>query len=571
MLYIAEKPELARAIVEALGGGQKKKGHYDCGRDRVAWCFGHMLELCEPQDYDPRYKRWNLDDLPLFFTPWKKKPSARGRDQLGIITGLLKETDSVVNAGDPDAEGQLLVDEILAYAGFKGKVLRVLINDNTPSLVKKAIANLRDNADFYGLSAAAEARQVGDALYGFNLTRLYTLVGRQEGFTGVLSVGRVQTPILGMIVRRDRENEGHQKVPYCQISGRFHFGDIVVSAAYRNKPDDPQDDNGRLTDADHAQAVAAAVAGQAAVVQSVEIVKGETPPPLPYNLLKLQVDASRLHGLTPDAVKDITQSLREKYRLITYNRSDSQYLSDEQHADAPAVISAIAANAPELSPYHDSADPLLKSRAFDSSKVTAHHAIIPTQSRLDGKRLSPDERNVYYLIARAYLLQFMPSQQWERTIATLEAAGHTFVARSRVILRNGWRDLHEDGEDEGDEAATGIALREGQEGSCSSADVAAKETTPKPLHTMANLLEDLTRVAQYVRDMKSFGSFLLTRVRQARTSASALRPPVTPSSRPFSIVVSSRRERKARRLMSSALKQVGNSMTRSPMWRNIPT
>ena len=502
MLYIAEKPELARAIVEALGGGEKKKGYYDCGGDKVAWCFGHMLELREPQDYDPRYKRWTLDDLPLFFTPWRKKPAARSKEQLGVIIGLLKETDTAVNAGDPDAEGQLLVDEILRYAGFKGKVLRVLINDNTPALVKKALANLRDNADFAGLSAAAEARQIGDALYGFNLTRLYTLVGRREGFTNVLSVGRVQTPILGLVVRRDRENEGHKKVPYYQIGGTFLFGDAVVPASYRNKPDDPQDDKGRLTDAAHAQAIAAEVSNKPAVVKSVETTRGETPPPLPYNLLKLQADASRLHGLTPDAVKDITQALREKYRLITYNRSDSRYLSDEQHADAPAVIAAIAANAPELSPYREAADPAIRSRAFDSSKVAAHHAIIPTQATLEGKRLSMDEARIYALIARAYLIQFLPPRQWEKTAAVLEAAGHAFVARSRIILRNGWRDFH-DGEEEGeDEASTGISLREGQEGICASAEAATRETAPKPLYTMASLLEDLTRVAQYVRDDK---------------------------------------------------------------------
>ena len=501
MLYIAEKPELARAIVEALGGGNRKNGYYECGTDTVAWCYGHMLELCEPQDYDPRFRRWNLDDLPLFFTPWKKKPAARAKEQLGIIIALLKGTDTAVNAGDPDAEGQLLVDEILAYAGFKGKVLRVLINDNTPTLVKKAIGSMRDNTDFAGLSAAAEARRVGDALYGFNLTRLYTLVGRREGFTDVLSVGRVQTPILGLVVRRDRENEGHKKVPYYQISGVFRFGDVTITATYRNKPDDPRDDKGRLVDAAHAQAIAAEVSNKLAVVKAVETTRGETPLPLPYNLLKLQADASRVHGMTPDAVKDITQALREKYRLITYNRSDSQYLSDEQHADAPAVIAAIADNALELSLLIDSADPAIKGRAFDSAKVTAHHAIIPTQGRLEGRKLSTDELRIYHLIARAYLIQFQPNQQWERTVITLETADRTFVSNARTVLANGWRDFHEGEEDGGDdEAAVGVPLREGQEGICASAEVVNKETTPKPLYTMAGLLEDLTRVSQYVRD-----------------------------------------------------------------------
>ncbi|MDR1612258.1 MAG: DNA topoisomerase III, partial [Planctomycetota bacterium] len=475
MLYIAEKPELARAIVEALGGGgkksDKKKGYYECGRDIVAWCYGHMLRLQEPEEYDPACKRWTLDALPLAFVPWKKRPVEKAKEQLGVILELLKGADTVVNAGDPDAEGQLLVDEILHYAGFKGKVKRVLINDNTPALVKKALANLRDNADFAGLSAAAEARQVGDWLYGLNLTRLYTLAGQREGYPGMLSVGRVQTPILGLIVRRDREHASHHKSAFFVIRGKFRTGGAEFTATYRNKPDDPQDDKGRLLDQKHAQAVADAVNGKPARIASVDAVKGETPPPLPYNLLALQTDASRLHGLAPDRVKEITQSLREKHRLITYNRSDSRYLSEEQHQDAPAVIAAIAANVPEFTDHVARTDPALKSRAFDSSKVTAHHAVIPTQARVDFSALSLDEKRVYLLIARAYLVQFMPPQTWERTVAVLEVEGHAFVHTARVVLESGWRDFYAGDprpEDEREEDADSIAvpLAAGREATC---------------------------------------------------------------------------------------------------------
>jgi DNA topoisomerase-3 len=506
MLYIAEKPELARAIVDALGGGGKKNGCYECGKDRVTWCFGHMLRLCEPEEYDPSLKKWTLDSLPLVFAPWKKRPVEKAKDQLHIILDLLKSADAVVNAGDPDAEGQLLVDEILQYAGFKGKVLRVLINDNTPALVKKALANLRDNADFAGLSAAAEARQVGDWHYGLNLTRLYTLVGRREGYPDMLSVGRVQTPILGLVVRRDREHEGHKKSSYYVIQGQFQAGGVSFTAIHRNKPDDPQDDKGRLTDGEHAQAVADAVGGKTATIISVETKKGETPPPLPYNLLALQADASRLHGIFPDRVREITQALREKHRLITYNRSDSRHLSEEQHADAPAVIAAIAGNVPDFADHVGRADATMKSRAFDSSRVTAHHAIIPTQTKADFSTLSLDENRLYLLIARAYLVQFMPPQRWERTVAALEVEGHAFVHTCRVVLENGWRDFHAgetdgDGEEDDDNPA-GVPLAAGGEAACLSGACIRKETAPKPLYTMASLLEDLTRVAQYVRDDK---------------------------------------------------------------------
>lgn len=510
MLYIAEKPELARAIVEGLGGGTKKNGYYDCGGDFVTWCFGHMLELYEPEDYDPAYKKWTLQTLPMFFVPWKKRPVVKSKDQFTTIVGLLREADAVCHAGDPDAEGQLLIDELLHYTDFTGPVKRVLINDNNTDVVKKALANLRDNADFKGLSAAAEARQIGDQLYGFNMTRLYTLAARWEGYTGVLSVGRVQTPILGLVVRRDRENEGHQKVPYFMVHGVFRAGDTRFTAAYQVKPTDTQDDKGRLSHPADASAVADSIGGKTAVVKSSETKPGETPAPLPYNLLKLQSDASRLYGIGPDKVKEITQTLREKHRLITYNRSDSQYLSEEQHGDAPQILAAASDMLPELKAHGGKLDASRKSRAFDSSKVTAHHAIVPTKAITAADTLGKEERQVYFLLARAYLAQFMPPHKWERTVTTLEIEGHTFIRTAKATIENGWRDLYsgdpkqdakdEDGDD--DEVSASPIFAAGQEIACITGESVRKETAPKPLYTISSLLEDLTRVAQYIADEK---------------------------------------------------------------------
>jgi DNA topoisomerase-3 len=510
MLYIAEKPELARAIVEGLGGGTKRNGFYECSDDRVTWCFGHMLQLYEPEDYDPSYKKWTLESLPMFFVPWKKRPVPKSKDQFAIIVGLLRETDAVCHAGDPDAEGQLLIDELLEYVGYTGRVLRVLINDNNIEVVKKALANLRDNAEFKGLSAAAEARQVGDQIFGFNMTRLYTLAARREGYTGVLSVGRVQTPILGLVVRRDRENAGHQKVPYFMVHGVFRSGDSRFIASYQVKPADTQDDKGRLNHPADANAIADSIGGKTAVVASSETKPGETPPPLPYNLLKLQSDASRLFGIGPDKVKTITQNLREKHRLITYNRSDSQYLSSEQHADGPTVIAAIVDMVPEFKAHEAKLDAARKSRAFDSSKVTAHHAIIPTRAIAASDKLSQDERRIYTLLARAYLAQFMPPHKWERTVTAFEIEGHTFIRTAKATLENGWRDLYaadpkpetDDPDGEDDDVSVSPAFTVGQEIACLSGESVRKETAPKPLYTMSSLLEDLTRVAQYITDEK---------------------------------------------------------------------
>jgi DNA topoisomerase-3 len=508
-LFIAEKPELARAIVAGLGGGARREGYFDCGGDRVTWCYGHMLKLLEPEDYDPRYGKWSMDDLPIVHIPWRRKPTedAGRQAQLKIILALLSAASSVVHAGDPDEEGQLLVDEILAYGKCRLPVLRLLINDNNITVVRRQLAALRDNSEFAGLSAAAEARCIGDQLYGFNMTRGYTLAAQARGHQGVVSVGRVQTPILGLVVRRCRENAAHRPIPYFVVEGLFGFGGTRFSARYRCAAGDPVDGEGRLSSADHATRITDAVRGGTAKILRAVTRPNRTPPPLPYNLLKLQIDASRLFGLKPDEVKAITQTLREKHRLITYNRSDCEYLSAEQHGDAPAVLAAIARTDPSLRAAATRADPSLRGRAFNSAKVSAHHAIIPTGSAADGAALKADEQHIYGLIARAYIAQFWPEHRTALTEVVVEVAGRRFAASATATTAPGWKVLY------GNEAFDSIdgssadgagddlrALVEGQAGTCSSATAERTQTRPPALYTMPTLLADLTGVAKYIRD-----------------------------------------------------------------------
>jgi len=515
-LFIAEKPELAKAIVAALGGGRRQEGYIDCGQDKVTWCFGHMLSLYDPEDYDPQYKQWQMVHLPIVHLPWKKKITSDKKKQVGIIKDLLQQAKAVVHAGDPDEEGQLLVDELLTYLKCKVPVKRILINDNNTQIVKKALASLRDNQEFAGLSASAEARSVADQTYGYNMTRLYTLAAQQKGRQGVLSVGRVQTPILGLVVRRDRLNAAHQKSLFYTIKGHFDFPSVeAVIAKYKVQEGDLVDEKNRLMDKTFAHQLAERVSGQPAIIQSTGTKDKQQAAPLPYNLLKLQADASRKFGFKPDQVLSITQSLREKHKLITYNRSDCEYLSDEQHKDAAAVLAAIAGTAPFLANAASTANPSLKSKAFNSKKVSAHHGIVPTQTTGNFDKLSPAEQKIYQLIARAYVAQFFPLREYQETKTVIECERHPvtnqplqFTTGSKVTITPGWLVLYKNDQDndevseENEAAFTGDlrALQQDQQGQCQSAEALEQETKPPALYTMSSLLKDLTRTAKYIED-----------------------------------------------------------------------
>ncbi|MDR8093142.1 DNA topoisomerase 3 [Burkholderia gladioli] len=509
-LIIAEKPELARAIVDALGGGVRKNGFYECANDDiVGYCYGHMLELVEPHEYDERYKKWNLSDLPWVPVPWKLKPVEKSKDQFNVLVELLSRADSVVHAGDPDEEGQLLVDEILEYVGYKGPVQRVLINDNTPVLVKRALDNLVDNSKFVGLSLSALARSVSDQMYGINASRLYTVTAQNMGYNGgTLPVGRVQTPILGLVVRRCRENAAHTAAYYYLVTGEFEVNGLQFPARYRVQEHDDVDEKGRLRNEQAAKAIAASVSGKPAVITQLETEYDKaTPAPLPYNLLKLQSDASRKFGFKPDQTKEITQTLRDKHKLITYNRSDTEYLNEEQHANAPGVLAAIKATAPALAIAIDKADPTIKSRAFNSKKVTVHHGIIPQENTAKFESLTDAEQKIYMLIARAYVAQFWPLYKYDQTKIEVTSEGRKFGCTANVPKQQGWKVLYrndqgnEDLEADEDELAVDLrALSKGAEGNCTKCESDPQKTRPQPLYKMDTLLTDLTRVAKYIKD-----------------------------------------------------------------------
>lgn len=506
-LWIAEKPSVASDIVNALGGNfTRHDGYYESSSAIVSFCVGHVLEMVPPEVYNPAYKTWSLDTLPLKLYPVQLQPKQSVAQQASRLISLIKRPDiiDIVHCGDPDDEGQLLVDEVLEFAGNVKPVMRALINDNSPPAVKKALTLLKDNKQFRGMYLKALMRSVGDATYGYSLSRAYTIKAKEKGYSGVMSVGRVQTPVLGLIVRRWREFTSHDATFYYTLKGYFTCAAGEFSAAWKVSENAPADNKNRLSDSKFAEHLAASLAGQVAIVKASAVDGKEEAAPLPFNLARLQQHMNRKEKLSAQETLDITQALREKHKAITYNRSDCSYLSDEQYHDAPQLVSALKT----LDAYKAiDADASRKSKAFDTQKVTAHTAIIPTLSVPDLSLLTLKERLVYLAIAEFYLAQFMPKKAFQEASVIIESGREMFETRARKLTDAGFSTLlGEDREsDEQPDEENGAfdvisRLRTGGEAACKTVDVSEKKTKPAPLFTEASLMGALVRVADFVSD-----------------------------------------------------------------------
>ncbi|CDT94699.1 DNA topoisomerase III [Vibrio coralliirubri] len=518
-LIIAEKPSLGRAIAAALPNPQKKdQGFIKCGNgDVVTWCIGHLLEQVEPDAYDDRYKKWNLADLPIVPEQWQLRPRKTSSKQLTVIRKLLKDATQIVHAGDPDREGQLLVDEVIDYCKVskakKESMDRLLISDLNLPAVKRALSQMRSNRDFIPLSISALARSRADWLYGMNMTRAYTLLGQKAGYQGVLSVGRVQTPVLGLVVRRDEEIENfipkdyftlHALIPYQNNGQSF---DIRA----RWKPSEAckpwQDEEGRVLNRKLVENVANRIMNQPATVTESEQKQSKQAAPLPYSLSALQIDASKRFGMSAQQVLDTCQSLYEKHKLITYPRSDSRYLPKEHYSQRESIVDAIANNAKELQSGAQGADLSLKSKAWNDSKVDAHHAIIPTPKKSSVNGLSANEMKIYQQIARQYLMQFYPPAIFADAKLVFDIAGGVFIAKGRQLINPGWKVLmgKTDTEEKGDGTDTVPPLDKGTVLTCREGVIGDKKTEPPKHFTEATLLQAMTGIARFVanKDLKA--------------------------------------------------------------------
>ncbi|MFT5162694.1 MAG: DNA topoisomerase-3 [Alteromonadaceae bacterium] len=507
-LYIAEKPSLGKAIADVLPKPHKREeGFIRLGNgDMVSWCIGHLLEQADPEAYDPAFKKWQLETLPIIPEQWILKPKTQTRKQLTVLKKLIGQATELVHAGDPDREGQLLVDQVIDHCGAKGAkksgVKRLLISDLNPAAVKRALANLKDNREFIPLSTSALARSRADWLYGINLTRAYTVQGKKVGYEGLLSVGRVQTPLLGLVVRRDLEIENFVTKPFYEV-----FADVVTANHQRFsakwKPSEAcrpyMDEEGRVLVKALAENVATRITNQPAKVTLCDKSLKKQPAPLTYNLSALQIDAAKRFGMNAQQVLDICQSLYEKHKLITYPRSESRHLPVEHFNEADSVIAAIGNNSEELQSFAPQANSSLKGKVWNDSKVTAHHAIIPTTKKSDTSRLGQPERQVYDLIARQYLAQFFPFHEYNDTKVELLIAGGVFKAASKQTVAQGWKVMYPSNDKKGPISELPL-MHNGDVLHCEKGEVIDKMTQPPAHFTDATLLAAMTGIARYVKD-----------------------------------------------------------------------
>jgi DNA topoisomerase-3 len=396
-VFLCEKPSQGKDIARVLGAEQRGEGCYRGAGVVVTWCIGHLLEAVPPEGYGEQYKRWFIEQLPILPERWRVEAKSATAAQLAIVKRLIAEADELVIATDADREGEMIAREILDLCSYHGPIQRLWLSALNEASIRQALGALKPSSETLPLYYSALARARADWLIGMNLSRLFTLFGRQAGYPGVLSVGRVQTPTLRLVVDREREIARFAPVPYWAIDVSLSSGESSFAASWR-PPQESTDAAGRCLQASVAQHAADRMRNAgAALVQSIDTERVHEGPPLPFDLGTLQEVCSRRLGLGVQETLDIAQALYETHKATTYPRSDSGYLPEGMLAEAPTVFGSLLKSDPGLRSLLESLDFQRRSRAWDDTRIGAHHGILPTAEPVDLTRLNEKERAVYRL------------------------------------------------------------------------------------------------------------------------------------------------------------------------------
>ncbi len=506
IVCIAEKPSVARDIARIIGANTQHQGYMEGNGYQVTWTFGHLCTLKEPHDYTPMWKTWSLSALPMIPQRFGIKLIEQDsiKKQFAIIEKLMQAADGIVNCGDAGQEGELIQRWVMQKAQAKCPVKRLWISSMTDEAIREGFQQLKDQEDYQPLYLAGLSRAIGDWLLGMNATRLYTLKYGQN--RQVLSIGRVQTPTLALIVNRQKEIDNFKPEPYWVLATVYR--DTTFTAT-----------SGKFTSKEEGEKAFKTIDGKPIVITKVEKKEGkESPKPL-YDLTSLQVDCNRKYGLSAEQTLNLIQSLYE-HKLTTYPRVDTQFLPDDVYPKCPQTMNGLfqtkfAGKAPYAELVRKlGGKPLKKTKKiFDNSKVTDHHAIIPTGVIPNG--LSDLEYKVYDLIARRFIAAFYPDCKYSTTTVLGDIDGIEFKATGKEILDAGWREvyLEERGErreerdiSEGsententDEERTLPTFVKGESGE-HKPTLTEKMTTPPPYYTEASLLRAMETAGKFVED-----------------------------------------------------------------------
>ncbi|AGI32936.1 TPA: DNA topoisomerase III [Mannheimia haemolytica] len=507
-LFICEKPSQARDLASVLGATSKGDGLLATNDKSiiVTWGFGHLVEQYQPEDYDEVWKRWAFETLPIIPAQWKMAPKKESKKQYNVVIGLIKKASLVVIATDADREGEMIARELLDLAGYRGQIQRCWLSALDDASIRKALQTLKSGKETEALYYAGMGRSRSDWLIGMNFSRLFTLMAQAKGYSGKpLSVGRVQSPTLALVVNRDREIANFVPKAHYSLAVQLATASDETFVAGLSIPEQYLDESGLCLDSRVIQQAEAQIkqVGIAKVI-TVETKREKKAPPLLYALSDLQGECNRLFGFGAQQVLDIAQSLYEEHKITTYPRTDCGYLPESQLTEVPMVIRSLVAADSELQTLLPRLNLQQKSRAWDDKKITAHHGIIPTIKKADLSKLSEEEMKVYDLIRRRYLAQFLPHLETDKTIATLQSSGHTLIARGNVIVSQGWRILFGKNADEdvgSDDEKQGLpALTANQQCRVTHSEVRTLQTKPPAHYTEGTLLEAMKNAARFVTD-----------------------------------------------------------------------
>ena len=494
IVCIAEKPSVAKDIARILGANESHQGYMQGNGYQVTWTFGHLCTLKEPNDYTEMWKHWSLSSLPMIPQRFGIKliDDDGIKRQFAVIEQLMQAADGIVNCGDAGQEGELIQRWVMQKAGAKCPVKRLWISSMTDEAIREGFASLKDQNEYQSLYIAGLSRAIGDWLLGMNATRLYTLKYGQN--RQILSIGRVQTPTLALIVNRQKEIDSFEPEPYWVLATVYR--DTTFTAT-----------KGKFSTKEEGEAAFATIADKPFTVTAVQKKNGTEAPPRLFDLTSLQVECNRKFSYSAETTLKLIQGLYER-KLTTYPRVDTQFLSDDIYPKCPSILSGISKHYEALmGPLKGKKLPKSK-RVFDTSKVTDHHAIIPTG--VPATSLTDMERNVYDLIARRFIAVFYPDCKFSTTTVLGSIEDVEFKATGKEILSPGWRDVYaqhneqqtatsEDDERKGDEERTLPTFVKGETGP-HVPTLSEKWTTPPKYYTEATLLRAMETAGKFVED-----------------------------------------------------------------------